>query len=97
MPGFSRLQKQVFYNLMTASKTDDDHNVRVNPVLAKYGDNTLLLARNRFRSTRPTSPDGQETNNIGSKSDFRFYRNNFYYINIFRATVNFSNLLNLKF
>jgi hypothetical protein len=71
MPGYSRLQKQVFYNLMTANKGSDDVNVRVNPVANKLSESVLVPHHNRFRSTRATSPDAQDNHN-GSKSDLRY-------------------------
>lgn len=88
MPGYSRLQKQVFYNLMTANKGSDDVNVRVNPAVDKFADNILIPHHNRFRSTRATSPDVQD-NHSGSTSDLRYV----HIISIFVINITFAKII----
>ena len=42
LPGFGRLEKRIFYNLMTAQKQSNDNNIRVSSVLTKDSSSTDL-------------------------------------------------------
>ena len=74
MPGFSRLEKQIFYNLMTASRDPNDHNVRVTSDLYRDASAPAFPTgspNGKLRQLKIESPEKPDGSGDGSEGNMK--------------------------